>query len=88
MTAAALFAIGTSTNRGRAFLRFVATFVGAVLLHAAWDGSTNVIVHVLVAGVSVAGLLVVIHRTRRSPGTQAAHPVHEHASVASTGQGR
>ncbi|MGI3786059.1 MAG: PrsW family glutamic-type intramembrane protease [Janthinobacterium lividum] len=87
MTAAALFAIGTSTNQGRAFFRFVATFIGAVLLHAAWDGSNNLIVHVLVAVVSVAGLLVVIHRTRRSPGTQA--PVFDqHHSVASSGQGR
>ncbi|GAA3557990.1 PrsW family intramembrane metalloprotease [Microlunatus spumicola] len=89
MTAAALFAIGTSTRRGRAVLRFVATFIGAVLLHAAWDGSNNLIVHVLVALVSIAGLLVVIHRTRRSPGNGTTHG-HEHsrASVASSGQGR
>nr|WP_232531256.1 PrsW family glutamic-type intramembrane protease [Microlunatus antarcticus] len=88
MTAAALFAIGTSTVKGRAFFRFVATFIGAVLLHAAWDGSNILVVHVLVAVVSVVGLLVVIHRTRRSPGTQAPYQVHEHASVASSGQGR
>lgn len=88
MTAAALFAIATSTRRGRALLRFVLTFVGAVLLHATWDGSNNLIVHVLVAVVSVAGLLVVIHRTRRSPGTQAPYATKEHASVASSGQGR
>ena len=67
MTAAALFAVATTTLRGRAVLRFVLTFVGAVLLHAAWDGSNNLVVHVLVAMVSVAGLLVVIHRTRRPP---------------------
>jgi RsiW-degrading membrane proteinase PrsW (M82 family) len=88
MTAAALFAIGTSTRQGRAALRFVLTFVGAVLLHAAWDGSNSLIVHVLVAVVSVSGLLVVIHRTRRSPGTQAPYPVEDHASVASSAQGR
>jgi RsiW-degrading membrane proteinase PrsW (M82 family) len=88
MTAAALFAIGTSTRQGRAFVRFLLTFVGAVLLHAAWDGSNNLIVHVLVAVVSVTGLLVVVHRTRRSPGTKAPYPVADHASVASTGQGR
>jgi len=87
MTAAALFAIGTSTHLGRAVLRFVLTFVGAVLLHAAWDGSNNLIVHVLVAVVSVAGLLVVIHRTRKAPGTQA-RPVEDRVSVASSGQGR
>ncbi len=88
MTAAALFAIGTSTHKGREVLRFVLTFVGAVLLHAAWDGSNNLVVHVLVAVVSVAGLLVVIHRTRRSPGTKAPYPVDERVSVASTAQGR
>jgi len=87
MTAAALFAIGTSTRRGRAFLRFVLTFVGAVLLHAAWDGSNNLIVHVLVAVISVAGLLVVVHRTRRAPGTKA-QPVDDRVSVASSSQGR
>ncbi|MGI3783927.1 MAG: PrsW family intramembrane metalloprotease [Janthinobacterium lividum] len=93
MTAAALFAIGTSTHTGRAFLRFVLTFIGAVLLHAAWDGSNNLIVHVLVAVISVAGLLVVIHRTRNSPGTQAQpqpqpQPVDDQVSVASSAQGR
>ena len=87
MTVAALFAVGTSTRRGRAFFRFVLTFLGAVLLHAAWDGSNNLVVHVVVALVSITGLLVVIHRTRRSPGTQA-QPVDEPTSVASTGQGR
>jgi len=87
MTAAALFSIGTSTRRGRAFLRFVLTFVGAVLLHAAWDGSDNLIVHVLVAVISVAGLLVVVHRTRRAPGTEA-QPVDAAVSVASSSQGR
>jgi RsiW-degrading membrane proteinase PrsW (M82 family) len=88
MTAAALFAIGTSAVKGRAFFRFVLTFIGAVLLHAAWDGSNSLIVHVLVAVVSVTGLLVVIHRTRTSPGTQAPYPVADHASVASSAQGR
>jgi protease PrsW len=87
MTAAALFAIGTSTVKGRAFFRFVATFIGAVLLHAAWDGSNSLVIHVLVAVVSVTGLLVVIHRTRRSPGTPAPTAA-QHVSVASSDQGR
>lgn len=65
VTAAALYAIGTSQRRGHAFARFVLTFVGAVLLRAAWDGSNNLIIHVLVAVISVA-VLVVIHGTRRS----------------------
>ena len=79
--------VGTSAVKGRAFFRFVATFIGAVLLHAAWDGSNNLVVHVLVAVVSVVGLLVVIHRTRRSPGTRVASVDHR-ASVASSAQGR
>lgn len=87
MTAAALFAIATSPHLGRALLRFVLTFVGAVLLHAAWDGSNNLIVHVLVAVLSVTGLLVVIHRTRKSPATRL-EPVEDRVSVASTDQGR
>lgn len=87
VTVAALFAIATSSSQGRALLRFVGTYIAAVLLHTAWDGSNSLIVHVLVAVVSIVGLLVVIHRTRRSPGTQA--PSYEPASsVASTGQGR
>ena len=87
MTAAALFAIAPTVVKGRAVLRFALTFVGAVLLHAAWDGSNSLVVHVLVAVVSITGLLVVVHRTRRSPGTPA--PSYEATpSVASTGQGR
>lgn len=70
VTAAALFAIGTPQRRGRAFARFALTFVGAVLLHAAWDGSNNLTIHVLVAVISVAGLLVVIRGTRRSSDPQ------------------
>ena len=66
VAAAALYAVGNSQRRGRAFARFVLAFVGAVLLHAAWDGSNNLIIHVIVAAISVVGLLVVIHRTRRS----------------------
>jgi RsiW-degrading membrane proteinase PrsW (M82 family) len=89
MTAAALFAITTSPRHGRAVLRFVLTFLGAVLLHAAWDGSNSLVVHVLVAVISVAGLLVVIHRTRRSPGRGAwDHPAHDRGSEASTDLGR
>jgi protease PrsW len=87
MTAAALFAIAAASRRGRAFVRFVLTFIGAVTLHATWDGSNSLIVHVLVAVISVAGLLVVIHRTRRSPGESDAL-AEGGASIASSGQGR
>ena len=87
VTAAALFAIPSAPHAGRAFLRFVGTFVAAVLLHTAWDGSNNLVVHVVVAVVSVGGLLVVIHRTRRTPPTRE-HPYGQPVSVASAPQGR
>lgn len=87
VTAAALFAIPASAAPGKAFLRFIGTFLAAVLLHTAWDGSNNVVVHVLVAVISVGGLLVVIHRTRRTP-PSAAHPYGQPVSVASAPQGR
>ena len=86
-TAAALFAVPGAARRGRAFGRFVLTFVAAVALHTAWDGSNNLVVHVVVAVVSVTGLLVVIHRSRRTPvvaGDPSVHPT----SVASATQGR
>jgi protease PrsW len=87
LTCAALFAVPAAAHRGRALLRFVGTFVAAVLLHTAWDGSNNLIVHVVVAVVSVGGLLVVIHRTRRTPPTPQ-HPYGVPVSVASAPQGR
>ena len=87
VTAAALFAIPASRTTGKAVLRFVGAFVAAVLLHTAWDGSNNLIVHVVVAIVSVGGLLVVIHRTRRTPPTRE-HPYGRPVSVASAPQGR
>lgn len=87
VTAAALFAIPVASRTGRAVLRFVLTFVAAVLLHTAWDGSNNLVVHVLVAIISVGGLLVVIHRTRRTPPTET-HPYGQPVSVASSAQGR
>ena len=87
VTAAALFAIPAAAHTGRAVLRFVGTFLAAVLLHTAWDGSNNLIVHVVVAIISVGGLLVVIHRTRRTPPTPE-HPYGRPVSVASAPQGR
>lgn len=87
VTAAALFAIPASPHVGRAVLRFAGTFLAAVLLHTAWDGSNNLVVHVLVAVISVGGLLVVVHRTRRTPPT-ATHPYGQPVPVASAPQGR
>lgn len=65
LTAAALWALPTAIHKGRAVLRVLLTFVGAVLLHAAWDGFNNLIVHVVVGGFSFIALLITIHRAHR-----------------------
>ena len=67
LTAAALWAVGTSPRPGRAVLRLVGVFVAAVLLHAAWDGFDSVVVHLVVGGVSFVALLVTVHRAHRAP---------------------
>lgn len=55
MTVAMLWRIRTSAHHGRAFLSFLLTYAVAVTLHAVWDGSTRLSIHI---GVAVAGLLV------------------------------
>jgi RsiW-degrading membrane proteinase PrsW (M82 family) len=65
LTVAALWAVPGATRKGRAVLRTVATFVAAVLLHAAWDGFDNLIVHVVVGGVSFLALMITIRRSHR-----------------------
>ena len=62
LTAAALWPLPSAQRKGRAVLTVIGTFVLAVLLHAAWDGFNNLIVHILVGGFSFAALLVVIRR--------------------------
>jgi RsiW-degrading membrane proteinase PrsW (M82 family) len=66
LTTAALWAIASSPHKGRAVVRALLTFLAAVLLHAAWDGSNNLIVHVLVGGLSVVALLIAIRRAHRA----------------------
>ncbi len=65
LTVAALWAIPGATKKGKAVLRAVGTFVAAVLLHAAWDGFDNLIVHVVVGGVSFLALMITIRRSHR-----------------------
>lgn len=66
LTVAALWAVVSASRKGRAVARLVGTFVAAVLLHAAWDGSNNLVVHVVVGLLSFTALLVAIHRAHRS----------------------
>lgn len=65
LTAAALWGVASAVRRGRAVLRLIATFVVAVLLHAAWDASNSLVVHLVVGLVSFVALLIAIHRAHR-----------------------
>jgi RsiW-degrading membrane proteinase PrsW (M82 family) len=66
LTAAALWRIPSVPRRGRAVGRALAAFVVAVVLHATWDGSNSLPVHIGVAVISLALLLVLLHRAHRS----------------------
>lgn len=68
LTVAALWRIPSAARKGRAVAQAAGAFVGAVLLHAAWDGSNSLVVHLLVGAFSIAILLVMIHRSHRGPG--------------------
>lgn len=73
MTVAALWNIPIAPRKGRAVLLALAAFVVAVILHTAWDGSNNLIVHVVVVVLSLAILLVLIHRSHRPAGSASHH---------------
>jgi len=64
VTTAALWRIPSARRRGRAVGLFVAAFATSVGLHALWDGSDLWPVRAAVGIISVAGLLIVIHRSR------------------------
>jgi len=72
MTVAMLWRIPSARSRGRAVGAFLLTYLVAVVLHATWDGSTDVLVHVVVAAAGLVGLLVLVHRTHRV--APAGHP--------------
>jgi protease PrsW len=65
MTTAMLWRIHSAPHRGRAVAAFLGTYAVAVALHATWDGSTSVPVHVVVAGIGLVVLLVFLHRAHR-----------------------
>jgi RsiW-degrading membrane proteinase PrsW (M82 family) len=66
LTVAALWRLPSAARKGRALALAVLAFVLAVALHAAWDGSNSVVVHLVVGALSVVVLLVMIHRAHRS----------------------
>jgi RsiW-degrading membrane proteinase PrsW (M82 family) len=79
LTVAALWRIPSAARKGRAVAQAAGAFVGAVLLHAAWDGSNSLVVHLLVGAFSIAILLVMIHRSHRDPAR--ARPRHSQDAV-------
>jgi RsiW-degrading membrane proteinase PrsW (M82 family) len=72
MTVAMLWRIRGASRPGLAVLAFIGSYVGAVILHATWDSSTSVPVHLAVAIISFGILMVFVFRSHRSlPATPA-----------------
>ncbi|MGY5765835.1 PrsW family intramembrane metalloprotease [Brachybacterium sp. DNPG3] len=77
---AALWHLVESSHKGRATLALVGAYVGAIVLHTAWDASTSGVLHVLIGLVSVVGLLwitIAAHRAfvrRQTAGALASTP--------------
>jgi hypothetical protein len=67
-----LWRIHSAHHRARAVAAFIGTYIVAVALHATWDGSTSVTVHVVVAGIGLVVLLVFLHLAHRAPRPRAA----------------
>jgi len=63
LTCGALWAFFAAPS-GRKFLAFLATFVGAVALHASWDTFGGIIPFVILAVVSLGWLFLALHRYR------------------------
>lgn len=74
LTAAALWRIPAAQRKGKAVAVLIGTFAAAVLLHGAWDGFNNLIVHLVVGVISFGALLVVIRRSHHE-GFELAAPV-------------
>ena len=69
-TVAALWRVPTAARRGRALAALLGAYLAAVLLHTVWDVSGSLPVHVVVVVVSVAVLLVLVHRAHVSRGAE------------------
>lgn len=64
LTSGALFALAAAPSLRR-LAGFALTFLAAVALHAAWDSFGTEIAYIVVGGVSMAWVLVELHRYRR-----------------------
>jgi RsiW-degrading membrane proteinase PrsW (M82 family) len=73
MTVAMLWRIRPARRRGRAVLAFLVTYLAAVVLHATWDGSSSLAVHVVVAVIGLVVLVGFIVAARRGRGPLAHH---------------
>lgn len=75
---AALWHLVETSHTGRGVLALGAAYVGAIVMHTAWDAISGVVLHVGIGVVSVAVLLWLIlaaHRAHvRRPAPSAADP--------------
>ena len=65
ITAAALYTAASADGGRHRALRFVATFVLAVALHALWDSQSSVVGTAVIAVLSLAALAWTVHRVHR-----------------------
>jgi RsiW-degrading membrane proteinase PrsW (M82 family) len=67
MTVAMLWRIRTADHHLRAFLAFLLTYGVAVTLHAVWDSSTSLLLHVGIAAFGLIVLVAFVLAARRPP---------------------
>lgn len=65
LNVAALWRLRNHARGSHALLRFVSTFLLTVVLHALWDGTGNLFIHIGVVVISVGLLLLEIARANR-----------------------
>jgi RsiW-degrading membrane proteinase PrsW (M82 family) len=69
MTVAMLWRIRSAPNQAKAIGVFLLTFLIAIGLHATWDASTSTPVHIALAVVGYAFLMLFVHFAHRTPKT-------------------
>ncbi len=79
LTCGALWAL-ISNPRTRTLLAFVATFVGVVVLHAAWDSWGTTLAYVVLAVISLGWLMLTLRRYRALLVPSATRPLLAHAA--------
>ncbi|MGO1225639.1 MULTISPECIES: PrsW family intramembrane metalloprotease [unclassified Brachybacterium] len=63
---AALWYLVETTHKGRGVLALVVSYVGAIILHTAWDATTNGVLHIAIGLISVGVLLWLIIAAHRA----------------------